>query len=51
MDNDLFLAFIAFWGVFVLLPCYLAGSTWIARANQQIEEGDRSGLESSYPTA
>jgi len=36
---DAFLIFIGIWAVFVLLPCWLAGSTWIARANQQIEEG------------
>lgn len=51
MTASTFSLFFAAWGVFVLLPCYLAGSTWIARANQQIEEGDGSSLECTYPTA
>lgn len=38
MTASTFALFLAAWAVFVLLPCYLAGSTWIARANQQIGE-------------
>lgn len=40
MSDELFLICIGVWLVFVLLPCYLAGSTWIAGANKQIGEGE-----------
>lgn len=51
MDNDLFLLFIAFWAVFVLLPCWLAGSTRINRPSDDFTEPDYSGIESTYPSA
>lgn len=38
MSDELFLLFIACWAVFVLLPCWLAGSTRIPRANEQFGE-------------
>jgi hypothetical protein len=33
-------AFLSIWLVFFVAPCWLAGSTWIARANQQMGEGE-----------
>lgn len=41
---------IGIWLVLLLL-CYLAGSTAIYRANEQIGEADDSGIKHSTPTA
>ena len=46
----MFYAFLGIWLV-LLLFCYLAGSTAIYRANEQIGEADDSGIEHLYPTA
>jgi hypothetical protein len=43
-------AFLAIWLV-ILLLCYLAGSSAIYRANEQIGESSDSGVESTNPTA
>lgn len=46
----MFYAFLAIW-IVILLLCYLAGSTVIYRANEQIGEADESGIEHANPTA
>jgi hypothetical protein len=46
----MFYAFLSIWLV-ILLLCYLAGSTAIYRANQQIGEADDSGIEHLHPAA
>jgi hypothetical protein len=35
-----FLIFLGIWLVFIVMPCWMAGSTLIARANEQIGEGE-----------
>jgi DNA-binding transcriptional regulator YdaS (Cro superfamily) len=46
----MFYAFLSIWLV-ILLLCYLAGSTAIYRANEQIGEPSDGGIESTNPTA
>jgi hypothetical protein len=43
-------AFLGIWLV-ILLLCWLAGSTVIYRANEDIGEAGDSGIEHTYPTA
>lgn len=48
---DPFLIFLGIWLVFIVVPCWLAGSTWIARANEHLGQADDSSVEHAYPTA
>lgn len=47
----MFYIFFGLYIVFVLLPCYVAGSSRIARANDEIGESYDSGIESANPFA
>jgi hypothetical protein len=43
-------AFLGIW-LLILLLCYVAGSTALFRANEQINEAGDSGIEHANPTA
>jgi hypothetical protein len=47
----MFYVFLGAYIVFVLLPCYIAGSSVISRANEQIDQADDGGIEHPNPTA